>query len=108
MNEQEHARAQAIKVVRNTILQTLNVWSTMGKPAPFDIVWSGVVHLEVEDDALIVRDLTNLCDKGYVRCRLPSWAGRGDHVPWKKRLFELTAKGQDFVDKIERDPTLEL
>jgi hypothetical protein len=95
-------------MVRNAILQTLNTLGVIGGPATFDMVLAGVEELQVPDRQSVVRDLQNLYEKGYVQWHAPAGSSPQKFVPWMERLYSITAKGQDLVDRIERDPTLEL
>jgi len=94
-------RAAMIKQARRELLRVLNQVYYAG-PVSFAVICEALVHLELPDDECVKRDLTYLEEKSYVRCTSP-----GDYVPWKKRMFRITAKGTEIADAIEKDEALE-
>ena len=101
MSSYEEARASMIKRTRREILRALAAMYTIG-PFGFEEVCRALTHLELPDDQAVKNDLTYLCERGYVR-----WSNERAMLPWKDRLYKLTAKGKDFCDRIVGDPTLE-
>jgi hypothetical protein len=101
MSSYEDMRAMMIKKCRCDLLSALNAMYGLG---PFDFVslCSALTHLELPDDSCVKQDLKYLIDKGYVR-----WTNEKPMQPWKERLYELTARGKEIVDKIAKDPALE-
>lgn len=98
----DDARAAMIKATRREILQVLNVMYSIG-PFDFPSICASLLHLELPDDECVKRDLTYLIDKGYVRWTNP---GKG-FVAWAKRLYKLTATGNEMANEITTDPALE-
>ena len=101
MSDDRAARAAYIKQVRREIL--ISVLSPMYHigPLSFPAICNALAHLELPDDKVVQRDLTYLIERGYA-----SWVNQGSFVPWAKRLFKITANGNDFADAIADDPNL--
>jgi hypothetical protein len=99
MNENE-LRAARIKMARRELLRVLNT-VYFGGPVDFVVICEALVHLELPDDECVKRDVTYLCEKGYVKCT------SSDYMPWKRRLYKITAKGTEIADEIEKDEALE-
>ena len=101
MNEYREARAAMIKQTRREILKVLNTMYQIG-PFAFDSVCGALTHLVLPDDECVKRDLTYLIEKGYVR-----WTNERAMMPWGKRVYKLTARGNEIAESIETDPALE-
>lgn len=101
MSTYEEVRAQMIKKCRREMLGVLALMYR-SVPMGFEEVCNALVHLELPDVGCVQDDLTYLCERGYVR-----WTNEKPMLPWKHRLYKLTAKGKDVYDRIERDPNLE-
>lgn len=97
----DDARAAMIKQTRREILAVLNVMYHIG-PFSFPAICGGLAHLELPDDQCVQRDLTYLCEKGYV-----VWTNERAMMPWKDRMYRLTAEGNEMAERIDRDPALE-
>jgi hypothetical protein len=54
------------------------------------------------DDECVKRDLIYLCERGYV-----TWINEGPYVRWSERLYKITARGNEFVERMISDPVLE-
>lgn len=101
MNSYEEMRAKVIKQARRDLLEALGILYTVG-PAKFDTLCGALTHLELPDDTYMKADLTYLIDKGYVE-----WTNAGPLIAWRHRLYRLTAKGKEIVDRIAKDSMLE-
>ena len=99
--DSDQARAARIKEVCREILGVLNVMYGIG-PFSFESICHGILHLELPDDVCVKKDLTYLVDKGYVK-----WTNQRTMMPWAKRVFKLTARGNEIANKISEDPALE-
>ena len=100
----EDAKATMIKQTRREILRALNIMYHIG-PLSFPALCEALLHLELPDEQCVQRDLTYLRDKGYV-----CWVGapkRGAYMPWARRLYKLTVKGNEIAERIAEDPALE-
>jgi len=97
----EEMRAKMIKQTRREILRVVGLQYAM-MPMSFETLCGGLTHLELPGEQPVMNDLTYLCERGYVR-----WTNARQMMPWKERLYELTAKGKDFIDRIEHDAALE-
>ena len=54
------------------------------------------------------RDLTYLCEKGYLQ-RVVADTERDERLtPWRKRWFRLTTSGLEVTDQVVSDPALDL
>lgn len=102
MSSYEELRAMQIKKCRNDLLSALNVMYGIGN-MDFPSLCMALLHLELADDTVVKQDLMYLIDKGYVR-----WINEKNFLPWKDRLYQLTARGKEIVDRIAKDPALEL
>ena len=96
----DQAKASMIKATRREVLAVLNDMYHIG-PLGFVALCAALVHLELPDDECVKRDLTYLREKGYVM-----WTNEGRYVPWNKRLFKLTATGNEIASAINEDPAL--
>lgn len=101
MEDSEQLRAAAIKKARREIIGVLNTLYSMG-PFGFPDLCMALTHLELPDDECVRRDLIYLCEKGYVR-----WTNKKPFTPWAKRMYKLTATGNEVAEKIASDPALE-
>ncbi|MEK6798017.1 MAG: hypothetical protein AABZ12_03550 [Planctomycetota bacterium] len=101
MSSYEEARARMIKQTRREILSALALMYE-SQPMGFVQVCAALTHLELPDESYVKKDLTYLCEKGYVR-----WVNEGRMTPWHERFYKLTASGKDIVDRIDVDATLE-
>ncbi len=101
MSTYEEMRAKMIKQARREILTTLALQFSE-QSMSFETICSGLEHLELPDKQPVMNDLTYLCERGYVR-----WTNEKAMLPWKARMYKLTAKGKDFCDLILGDPLLE-
>ena len=101
MSTYEEMRAKMIKQTRREILTTLALEYTW-MPMSFETICSALVHLEIPGEQPVMSDLTYLCERGYVR-----WTNERAMMPWKARMYKLTAKGKDFCDRIVSDLALE-
>ena len=101
MSSYEEMRAKMIKQTRREILTTLAIQYAM-EPMSFETVCSALAHLELPGEQPVMSDLTYLCERGYVR-----WTNVRQMMPWRERMYRLTAKGKDVVDRIDVDPSLE-
>jgi len=99
--DREEAKAAGIKHARRELLAVLNVMYHIG-PFAFSSICEALTHLELPDDECVKRDLTYLCEKGYVR-----WTNEQAYTPWAKRLYKLTAAGNEIASRIDKDPALE-
>ena len=99
--DDDHARAAMIKQCRREILRALNVMLHIG-PLSFEGVCGALLELQLPDNECVKRDLVYLIEKRYVR-----WTNEAQYMPWKDRLFALTAAGSEQADKIGSDPALE-
>lgn len=101
MASYEEVRALMIKKCRRDMLDALNTMYGIG---PFDFVslCNALTHLELPDDICVKQDVMYLIDKGFVR-----WTNERNFMPWKDRMYQLTARGKEFVDKIAKDPALD-
>ena len=90
-----------IKRSRQEIMVVLNAMYHIG-PLDFAGIAQALVHLELPDDECVQRDLLYLAEKGYVM-----WANEKAYMPWSKREFKLTARGNEIAEKIDKDPALE-
>jgi len=97
----DDARPAMIKQTRREILTVLNIMYHIG-PFSFQSICSGLAHLELPDDACVQRDLTYLCEKGYV-----AWTNQRVMMPWNRRMYRLTAQGNEMAERIDTDPALE-
>jgi len=95
------ARTARIKETRRELLSVLNIMYHIG-PLGFESICSSLVHLELPDDECVKRDLTYLCEKRYVR-----WTNEEPMQAWNKRMFKITATGNEFVERMTADPALE-
>jgi len=95
-------RTAMIKQTRREILSTLNNMYHIG-PLGFGALCSALVHLELPDDECVKRDLIYLRDKGYVE-----WVNEQPaYVPWSKRMYKLTARGNEIAERVDKDLALE-
>lgn len=101
MSSYEEARALMIKKTRREILTVLNCMYHIG-PLGFEEVCQSLTHLELPDVQVVKDDLIYLCERAYVR-----WTNERAMLPWKDRLYKLTAEGKDVHLKIQVDPRLE-
>ncbi len=101
MNSFERMKRQHIKQTRRDLLEALNAMYGIG-PAGFPMLCAALTHLELPSEDYIKQDLIYLQDKGYVR-----WTNEGNFTVWKDRLFTLTARGKEIVDRLATDPMLE-
>lgn len=103
MMDSEQGRTADIKQTRREILDVLNTMFAIG-PFSFEAICSALVHLELPDDECVKRDLTYLCEekKAYVK-----WTNERPMLRWAKRMYRLTAKGNEFVENMISDPALE-
>lgn len=101
MMNTKQARAAMIKRARREIVDTLNVLYHIG-PFPFPSICEALLHLQLPDDECVKRDLTYLCEKGYVE-----WANEAAYVPWDRREYKVTAKGNELAERMIKDPALE-
>ncbi len=101
MTHWEQGRTARIKQARREVLRVLNAMYGIGAFS-FECICSSLVHLELPDDECVKKDLTYLCEKGYVR-----WTNEQTMLPWKQRMYSLTAKGNEIANRIEIDPALE-
>jgi len=101
MTTYDDMRAKMIKQARREILTTLALQFS-GQSMSFETVCSALLHLELPGEQPVMNDLTYLCERGYVR-----WTNERAMMPWKERMYKLTAKGKDFCDRIVSDPALE-
>ena len=101
MNTYEELRAKMIKQTRREILRSLAIMYHIG-PFGFEAICSALTHLELSNVEVVKNDMTYLCERNYVR-----WINERAMMPWKERMYRLTATGKDVVDRIEIDPTLE-
>jgi len=101
MSSYEELRAMQIKKCRNDLLAALNMMYGI-QPMDFPALCNALLHLELPDDIVVKQDLLYLIDKGYVR-----WINERNFMPWKDRLYQLTAKGKEIVDRISRDDALQ-
>lgn len=101
MNE-EQAKAAMIKQTRREILRALNLMYYIG-PLSFEALCGALRHLQLPDDQCVKRDLVYLVDKDYV-----DWANSDNaYMPWRQRLYKLTARGNEIANRIDTDPALE-
>ncbi len=100
MFDSGQARAAQIKQARRDLMTAL----LMVYPTPFGFVSivHSLLHLDLPDTECIKRDLAYLIDKGYVE-----WTNKKDHMPWDRRYYRLTSKGNEIANRIEIDPALE-
>jgi|SRR3990172_5080538 len=101
MESYDQMKAARIKQSRRDLLEALNAMYGIG-PADFPMLCTALLHLELPSDEYVKQDLIYLIDKGYVR-----WTNEANFQPWTKRLFALTARGKEIVDRIAKDPALE-
>ena len=101
MMNSEDARTAQIKKTRREILGVLSTMLQIG-PFGFDSICSSLAHLELPDDECVKRDLIYLCEKGYAR-----WTNERPMLPWAKRMYKLTAQGDEIVNRMNVDPALE-
>lgn len=101
MGSYEELRAAQIKKARRDLLDALGIMYVVG-PMDFTSLCNTLTHLELPDDSCVKGDLLYLIDKGYIR-----WTNEKNFLPWKDRMYQLTAKGKEVVDKIAKDPALE-
>lgn len=101
MSSYEQMKAMRIKKTRRDLLEALNAMYGIG-PFGFPDLCMALTHLELPSDEYVKQDLVYLIDKGYVR-----WTNEKNFTPWKDRLYSLTAKGKEIVDRIATDPALE-
>lgn len=102
MMDENAIKAAAIKESRREVLRVLNVMYHIG-PFGFEAICGALLHLQLPDKQCVMRDLTYLADKGYVE-----WTNRGrGFVPWKERVYRLTAKGNEIAAEITEDPALD-
>ena len=95
-------RTAMIKQTRREIITVLNDMYHIG-PLDFEGVCQALVHLELPDDECVKRDLIYLRDKGYVE-----WTNEQPaYVPWSKRLYKLTARGNEIAERMDQDLALE-
>lgn len=99
--DDDDGRTLGIKQSRREIISVLNTMYHIG-PLNFESLCGSLVHLELPDDECVKRDLTYLCEKGYVQ-----WVNAGGYIPWKKRQYKLTARGNEFAENMISDPALE-
>jgi len=90
-----------IKQTRREILAALNLMYHIG-PFSFDGICHSLLHLELPDDECVKRDLVYLVDKGFIE-----WVNPGSYMPWPRRMYKLTAKGNEIANRIAIDPALE-
>jgi hypothetical protein len=95
------ARAAMIKQCRRQVLSALNVMLHIG-PLSFEGLCGALLDLQLPDNECVKRDLVYLIEKGYVK-----WTNEAQFMPWKDRMFALTAAGSEQADKIASDPALE-
>lgn len=95
------AKAMMIRQARRELLKLLAIMYQIG-PLSFEAICEGLDHLELPDDECVKRDLTYLCEKGYV-----IWSNARAQQPWKERMYKATARGTEIADQLDRDPVLE-
>lgn len=94
-------RARMIQQTRQEIMVAL--LHTRRLPFRFDMLCHALLHLNLPDDEVVKTDLDYLIGKGYVR-----WTNQDDYMPWSRRMFELTTKGDEVANRITHDPALGL
>lgn len=101
MSTYEQLRAAMIKKCRRDLLHALGIMYGIGTMG-FESICHALTHLELPDDTVVKQDLMYLIDKGYVR-----WTNEKNFLPWKDRMYQLTARGKEIVDRIAMDEALE-
>jgi len=102
MMDEQAIKAARIKETRREVLRALNVMYHIG-PFGFDAICGSLLHLQLPDKECVQRDLTYLIDKGYVE-----WTNNNKaFMPWRERMYRLTATGNEVAAKITEDAALE-
>ena len=101
MSSYEELRAMQIKKCRRDLLSALGTMYAIN-PLDFHSLCMALAHLELPDDLVVKQDLMYLIEKGYVR-----WTNENKFMPWKERIYQLTARGKEIVDRIAKDAALE-
>ncbi len=97
----EEAKAAMIKQARREILRALKTMYHIG-PFGFESICMALLHLQLPDEECVKCDLTYLIDKGYVE-----WTNEKRFQQWSRRLYKLTATGNEIANRINVDPALE-
>jgi len=101
MPSYEQMRTARIKQTRRDLMEALGAMYGIG-PADFAMLCNALTHLELPSVEYVKQDLVYLIDKGYVR-----WTNEKNFTLWKDRLYSLTARGKEIVDRIASDSALE-
>ena len=96
MPSPDEIRAAQIKQTRRGILDVLNM------SYPVSLAFETIVGAFVDiEEHYLRRDLTYLCDAGYVM-----WLNPLKNAPWKGRIYKLTPRGEEIASRINTDPAL--
>lgn len=96
-----------IKRVRNELLVALKMLYPAALQGDQILRTLIAVYPQLEWD-MLRKDLTYLCEKGYVHRIVAETENDERFTPWRKRWFRLTTRGVEIADHCVEDKALEI